>query len=1401
MVSQYPSARLRVCVHICANEHTSCTRGAKKKGHLHPAMANPRDIVLRGMELIDTASMDELGDVRLRTEIVTPATVAQGETPLAPHEQRMIIHPSPVWYIAGDGSLAPIDTRIDATTEENASVWRADANTVQFRVRESGAAVYRAAGHELVVTPVRRATKLPGEVELSGLPANTPITTTAGERGTVQRGVWQNTRVQHDIFPGKVKETIWLDQQPPGLLGATWLSVVFAAQSATLTPTLLDGDIHWQSGGVTILRWPAPIVTDSTGTEIAAEYSIREGKRVALIIDAPALMMAQYPVAIDPTTTTGAGDGTAGRSIRTSNSLRKWKAFYYQVDMPDMTGNTVTGAQLEIDAASNEGVSALDYYARATSGTGAWSDSSGTATLDALSMGTAISTGNSITGTGWKYLDIFGDSGKGVSKFYTDDITGGSLTFAMKWSGWTGSLSAAASVFYIGEEVDSPYAIFTYYTDGTSYPRITLTYTSGASDVTGTGSLSSIAPVVSGTGATTHTGAGSVSGVVGTLGGVAASIFYGVGDIAAPTSAVSALVETTSAATGAVTSPIPIVAGIGEVSEFSGDVTGTGALSARPPRVSSFSAAGKTGSGAASCAAAIISGSGMQTVFGTGAITAPVPGSFSGTGINSPPNIAGTSQIAGIAPTVAGDAFALDPSAIDGDSLSWYLSGATQDGETQRHPEASLGGYRSGQLAEFMSWDCSNPMVGIEIVAVSGGNGRGSGSLEAVTEDSVRWAPPGGSSGTAVTITNGSEATLYGFESGAWIKIKRFSDIPLEGIHSVTCIDCYNNLFANVPSADAVAGEVYYRALIGKNTSDYSLATFLAWVDPGTDGSVAIAIETPSSGAIQAIANENTAPTGLTWSTGSTPSTGLSQVAIGPGETIGLWMRITVAADTAPEMTQLLNVKYQYTNSILDFENAVRGRYRIARDDYVMDGVWVGQDEAPDLSLDPDETFTSTPHTTALALTSGHTYYCVRRTRNKYGAWSQNSIPTPLRLATDGGVDPLLPTSPTDIAVSQNSSDEVVVTAMYEPAGDASRAEIFVVWFTADETAPDPDIDTPAGYALMDGRAGIEILNFTDSGTAQLDGTPIEAIVRTRRVVVEDGDSFSPDTTQLGASGGGTIVVASELSNWASSGFLKTTDLNGSIIEIVAYSSLVVGGGISTFTVDAAGRAQWGTSAVAMAPETVIYEVSSADSNNTDTVPYTVDALVPGRPWGDIFFGYHGKQTQSPIAGPDGVTKEYIDQPNNVYMLLGEGWSELWINTTLAWKVYCDSNSLALQTVYIPSEWDLVASAVSGAPTSGDVFETGSATSLYVVSGGVRRAHIDAAAMTITAAEFSVNGDVPDVAPQSSTWEQYEGSLVQVWDPGRADYRPYMKLTSAGAMQFAFDLDNSATQIEVEALP
>lgn len=124
----------------------------------------------------------------------------------------------------------------------------------------------------------------------------------------------------------------------------------------------------------------------------------------------------------------------------------------------------------------------------------------------------------------------------------------------------------------------------------------------------------------------------------------------------------------------------------------------------------------------------------------------------------------------------------------------------------------------------------------------------------------------------------------------------------LGGIISST--DAGSNIFANVSSSDAAAGATHYRCVyILNNHGTLTLENAKVWIQtntPSTTTAVAIALAGEGLNATaETIGDEDTAPSGETFSAPSTEGTGLTLGNIPAGQRYAIWIRRVVDASSA----------------------------------------------------------------------------------------------------------------------------------------------------------------------------------------------------------------------------------------------------------------------------------------------------------------------------------------------------------------------------------------------------------------------------------------------------------------------------------------------------------------------
>lgn len=117
-----------------------------------------------------------------------------------------------------------------------------------------------------------------------------------------------------------------------------------------------------------------------------------------------------------------------------------------------------------------------------------------------------------------------------------------------------------------------------------------------------------------------------------------------------------------------------------------------------------------------------------------------------------------------------------------------------------------------------------------------------------------------------------------------------------------------NSLFPDVTGAQEQAGLVDYRAVYLHNTGGVDAQNVVAWLSADTadpDTTIDIGVGTSAAGVDeQTIANETTAPTGVTFSAPATEGAGLDVGTITAGSFKAIWLRRTINAGAGASTDQ-----------------------------------------------------------------------------------------------------------------------------------------------------------------------------------------------------------------------------------------------------------------------------------------------------------------------------------------------------------------------------------------------------------------------------------------------------------------------------------------------------------------
>lgn len=121
-----------------------------------------------------------------------------------------------------------------------------------------------------------------------------------------------------------------------------------------------------------------------------------------------------------------------------------------------------------------------------------------------------------------------------------------------------------------------------------------------------------------------------------------------------------------------------------------------------------------------------------------------------------------------------------------------------------------------------------------------------------------------------------------------------------------------NNLFDDVTGDEHAAGDTEYRAIYIKNSSAETAYNAKIWIESNTtatDDTINIGIEAAQGSPIQTVANESTAPTGISFSTAAGQANAISIGTLTTGQVWGVWIKRIVSAGTTPQASNTAQLK------------------------------------------------------------------------------------------------------------------------------------------------------------------------------------------------------------------------------------------------------------------------------------------------------------------------------------------------------------------------------------------------------------------------------------------------------------------------------------------------------------
>jgi len=250
------------------------------------------------------------------------------------------------------------------------------------------------------------------------------------------------------------------------------------------------------------------------------------------------------------------------------------------------------------------------------------------------------------------------------------------------------------------------------------------------------------------------------------------------------------------------------------------------------------------------------------------------------------------------------------------DSLGFYLTGASSDGGVQTDPDASLGNYRSSTEVRLLGGIITENVPELIVERVTGDNGVGVGVIRS-DGTNIYYTPPGGTEGTGEAIDDGETAILEGADRDKAVRVTRDGAGLKTGSLSLSLVDVFNNPIgmSNIPNADRVAGSTIYRAIMLRPRGLYGVLDIKFWLGTmtGTQSTISIGYEAQDgSGKIQTIADETTAPSGISWSSPTDEASAITISGLDVGENHGLWIRRVFPAGGTVKERELVSLQCSF---------------------------------------------------------------------------------------------------------------------------------------------------------------------------------------------------------------------------------------------------------------------------------------------------------------------------------------------------------------------------------------------------------------------------------------------------------------------------------------------------------
>ena len=289
---------------------------------------------------------------------------------------------------------------------------------------------------------------------------------------------------------------------------------------------------------------------------------------------------------------------------------------------------------------------------------------------------------------------------------------------------------------------------------------------------------------------------------------------------------------------------------------------------------------------------------------------------------------------------------------------------------------------------------------------------------------------------------------------------------------------------------------------------------------------IRIGLEAPSSSAIQTIANDSTAPSGITWNAQTTSAAGLTIATLTTSSDYGLWVHreIPAGAFADANIQNAINIEFIYSGTTYD--TVLSGRYRLANDALALYELYEGVDADPTYTS-ATSTSATLPFDRALAApgSGNYEYRHVIRQRNKYNLVSQNRYIRKTKIDSSGAQQVVNPTAPTNVTLTDIGGGYAQIRANYLAQSDDPKADKWSIRVTG--SGVDPTGSETAILVAMTPNYGI----FTPGTPSPLSynlgpyvaGQDVRVLLRTQAGSTESTNTTANQLTMTSAAAGAVL--------------------------------------------------------------------------------------------------------------------------------------------------------------------------------------------------------------------------------------------------------------------------------------